>query len=335
MFLDEVEILVRAGDGGRGAVSFRREKFVPRGGPDGGDGGNGGDVALLVDPNLNTLAHLIHRRNWRAENGGGGRGGRCSGRRGRPCVVRVPPGTVVKDRALGVTLKDLTRPGERFVAARGGAGGRGNARFATPIVQAPRHAEPGRPGERRRLLLELKLLADVGLLGLPNAGKSTLLRAISAAKPRVSPHPFTTLHPHLGIVEDPSGAKTPLVVADLPGLIEGAHRGVGLGIRFLRHVERTRLLVHIVDLVPPAGPSPEDAYRVVRAELEAYSPELASRPEIVVGNKIDLPGAPAALRRLRASLGVPAIGLSGLTSKGVPDLVCALFRPPETGFASS
>jgi GTP-binding protein len=324
MFLDEVEIHVRAGRGGRGAVSFRREKYVPRGGPDGGDGGRGGDVILLADENLNTLFHLTHRRQWRAEDGAPGRGRNCSGRGGRDCLIRIPPGTLIKDRDRGLLLKDLARSGERFVVGRGGAGGRGNARFATPILQAPRRADPGRPGEARRLALELKLLADVGLIGLPNAGKSTLLRRISAARPKVAAYPFTTLHPHLGIVTGP-GLQT-RVVADLPGLIEGAHRGAGLGDRFLRHIERTALLAHLVDLAPSDGPTPEAAYRVVRGELAAYSPTLAAKPEIVVGTKADLPGAEEARRRLEQALGRPVLALSAVTGDGVPRFVREIFR---------
>jgi GTP-binding protein len=324
MFIDEVDIHVRAGHGGRGAVSFRREKFVPRGGPDGGDGGNGGDVVLVADGNLNTLFHLTHRRHWRADDGVPGRGKNCAGRNGRDCAIPVPPGTIVRDRDRGLVLKDLTKAGERFVAAAGGAGGRGNARFATPVIQAPRRAEPGRPGEERRLALELKLLADVGLVGLPNAGKSTLLRRISAARPKVAGYPFTTLHPHLGIVVGP-GMRT-LVAADLPGLIEGAHRGAGLGDRFLRHIERTAFIAHLVDLVPPEGPPPAEAYGVVRRELSAYSAALAAKPEIVVATKTDMPGAAEALRRLRRDLGVPVLALSALTGEGVPRFVRELFQ---------
>jgi GTP-binding protein len=329
MFLDEAVIHIRAGHGGRGAVSFRREKFVPRGGPDGGDGGDGGDVVFVADVNLNTLFHLTHKPHWRAPDGVPGSGSNCSGRNGRHCVIPLPPGTIIKDRDRNLVLKDLSRPGERFVAAAGGQGGRGNARFATSIIQAPRHAEPGKPGEERWIALELKLIADVGLVGLPNAGKSTLLRRISAATPKVAPYPFTTLHPHLGIVVGP-GAQT-LVAADLPGLIEGAHHGAGLGDRFLRHIERTAILAHLVDLAPLEGPGPEASYRAVRRELEAYSPALAAKPEIVVGTKTDLPGAEAAARRLKKALDVPVLTLSAATGDGIPRLVRELFRRVAEG----
>jgi GTP-binding protein len=324
MFLDEVEIHVKAGHGGRGAVSFRREKFVPRGGPDGGDGGRGGHVILVADPNLNTLFHLAQRRQWRAQNGEPGSGSNCSGRGGRDCVVGVPPGTLVKDRNRGYLIKDLKTPGERFVIAKGGDGGRGNARFATPIIQAPRTAQPGRPGEDRWLALELKLLADIGLVGLPNAGKSTLLRRVSAARPKVAAYPFTTLHPHLGIAAAP-GMRT-LVIADLPGLIEGAHGGAGLGDRFLRHIERTACIAHLVDLVPVEGPPPEESYRTIREELTAYSRVLGAKPELVVGTKTDMPGADAALRRLRKAVDVPVVAISALTGDGLPRLLRELFK---------
>jgi GTP-binding protein len=327
VFLDEAVIHVKAGHGGRGAVSFRREKYVPRGGPDGGDGGDGGSVLFVADPNLNTLFHLTHRRLWRAPDGAPGRGTNCAGRNGRDTVIPVPPGTVIKDRDRGFVLRDLARPGDRFVVAAGGSGGRGNARFATSIIQAPRRFEPGRPGEARWVALELKLLADIGLVGLPNAGKSTLLRRVSAARPKVADYPFTTLHPHLGIATAP-GSRT-LVVADLPGLIEGAHRGAGLGDRFLRHIERTAVLAHLVDLSPVEGPSPADACRAIRKELAAYSPALAAKPELLVGTKADMPGADAALRRLRKALGVPVLAISALTGEGVPALLRELFRLAE------
>jgi GTP-binding protein len=283
------------------------------------------------DANLNTLFHLTHRRLWRAADGAPGRGSNCSGRNGRDSVIPVPPGTIVKDRDRGFVLKDLTRTGDRFVVAAGGSGGRGNARFATSTIQAPRRFEPGRLGEARWVSLELKLLADVGLVGLPNAGKSTLLRRISAARPKVADYPFTTLQPHLGIATAP-GTRT-LVVADLPGLIEGAHHGAGLGDRFLRHIERTAVIAHLIDLAPIEGLPPAQAYRVIRNELASYSPVLAAKPEVVVGTKADMPGATEALRRLRKALGVPVIGISALTGEGIPVLLRELFRIGEAARA--
>jgi len=324
--IDLAEIHVIAGAGGNGAVSFRREKFVPRGGPDGGDGGKGGDVVLETDLGLTTLAHFRHRRTYRAQDGKAGAGGKRHGSNGQPLVLKVPVGTVVRagDRAW-----DLDRPGVSVTVARGGEGGRGNARFATSVRQAPNFAERGLPGEALFLRLELKLLADVGLIGLPNAGKSTLLRAVSRATPDVGDFPFTTLEPVLGVVEAGIDA---FVMADLPGLIEGAHAGVGLGHQFLRHVERTRVLVHVLDA---AGDDPLQAYETVRREVELYDPRLARRPEVVALNKIDLPEARAKADLLAASFaGRQVVKLSGATGEGTRDLVQLLLRllketPPE------
>jgi len=326
-FIDEVEVRVSAGRGGDGCASFRREKYVPRGGPDGGDGGRGGDVVLRADPNLSTLLDLRVHRHVRATAGEPGGGANRHGRSGEDVVVRVPVGTVVFDADAGdaPALADLAEAGQRMVVARGGRGGRGNARFATPTRQAPDFATPGREGESRRLRLELKLLADVGLVGLPNAGKSTLLRRLSAARPRVGAYPFTTLIPHLGVaaVDDRR-----LVVADIPGLIEGASRGAGLGDRFLRHVERTRLLVHLVDLgrAELEGSDPWEDYATVREELAAYDPGLAERPEIVALAKVDLVAERAKLEpleaRLRRSPWVRATcRISGATGEGLEELV--------------
>jgi GTP-binding protein len=324
VFIDRATIHVKAGGGGNGVVAFRREKFVPKGGPSGGDGGRGGDVILRVDPHLNTLLPFRYRRIFRAVRGAHGEGARRSGRAGRDEVVAVPAGTVVVDDATGALLGDLVRAGDQLVVARGGRGGRGNAHFATPTQRAPRRAEPGEPGEERLLRLELRLLADVGLVGLPNAGKSSLLARISAARPKIADYPFTTTEPMLGVVPLPD--RDGIVVADIPGLIEGAHRGAGLGHEFLRHIERTRVLVHLVDL---AAPDPEEAVATVRRELERHSPALADRPTLFVGNKIDLPEA-----RARASgfvdaetaRGRPAVVISAATGEGIPSFLAALMR---------
>ncbi len=323
MFRDEILLRMKAGDGGRGCVSFLREKYRPKMGPDGGDGGKGGDVVLEADENFNTLYHLIHRPRYVAESGRPGSGRKCSGKNGRDLVVRVPVGTLARDVDRGALLKDLGRHGERVVVCRGGKGGRGNQHFATATRQTPRHAEPGRPGEERRVRLELKMIADVGLVGLPNAGKSTLLARISAARPKIAGYPFTTLVPSLGIVKG-SDFRT-LVAADLPGLIEGAHRGKGLGDTFLRHVERTRVILHLVDVSPEAlKPAPE-AYRIVRRELERYSPVLAAKPEVVAGTKVDLSGTREAVEALRRGAG-PVRPVSAATGEGLDALVRELFR---------
>jgi GTP-binding protein len=316
--IDLVEIQVTSGAGGNGAVSFRREKFVPRGGPDGGDGGRGGDVIFEADLGLTTLAHFRHRKHYKAESGRAGSGGKRHGSNGADLVLKVPAGTVVQAR--NGRSWDLEQPGTRVVVASGGEGGRGNARFATSIRQAPNFAERGMPGEELQLRLELKLLADVGLVGLPNAGKSTLLRAVSNAVPEVGDFPFTTLEPVLGVVE--SGLDA-FVMADLPGLIEGAHAGVGLGHQFLRHVERTRVLVHVLDA---NATDPIADYETVRRELELYDPGLASRPEIVALNKIDLPDARARAEALRGSFSGPVVLLSGASSEGTRDLILLLLR---------
>src|SRR5207244_10365616 len=285
-FVGEVEVRVAAGDGGRGCVSVRREKYVPRGGPDGGDGGDGGDVVLAVDPGLATLVDLSYPQHLRAGRGEHGRGKDQHGACGADLVLRVPPGTLVYDAETEELLADLRTAGERAVVARGGRGGRGNMHFATPTNRAPRRAEPGTPGEQRALRLELRVLADAGLLGFPNVGKSTLVRAISAARPKVADYPFTTLVPHLGVVGCGEGRS--FVVADVPGLIPGAHRGEGLGDRFLRHLLRTRLLLHLIDLSGLSGRDPLDDFEAINREIALFDAELAARPQIVVGNKLDL-----------------------------------------------
>ena len=317
MFIDEAEIWAIAGDGGNGCVSFRREKYVPHGGPDGGDGGDGGSVYLQADPSLNTLYHLSGKHHWRGGRGGHGLGKKCHGKNGQDAIVRVPPGTIIRDADLGLVLKDLLETGQSVCVAQGGRGGRGNARFATASHQAPRECESGEVGQSRHLKLELKLMADVGLLGAPNAGKSTLLRRVSAARPKVAAYPFTTLEPVLGIVEL-SGYRR-FVMADIPGLIEGAHAGAGLGDAFLRHVERTTLLVHLVDICPLEG-DPVATYHAINNELAMHSATLARRPQIVVANKLDLTGAEDRLEEFRQAVGVEVLGISGVTGRGIERL---------------
>ncbi len=304
MFVDEARIFVRSGRGGDGAVTFRREKYVPRGGPSGGDGGDGGSVILEVDEGLRTLLDFKYRQHFSAENGRPGGPSKRSGARGRDLVVPVPPGTVVWDVTGGERrlLADLTEPGQRFIVARGGRGGRGNARFATSTERAPTFAEKGEPGRALTLVLELKLLADAGLVGMPNAGKSTFLSRVSAARPKVADYPFTTLAPNLGVVAVPGRPEASFVLADIPGLVEGAHAGSGLGDRFLRHVERTKILVHLVDVSPLSGRDPVGDYLTVRGELGLYDPSLAEKPEIVVATKIDVDGAEERARRLEDHL---------------------------------
>lgn len=323
MFVDEAQIHVKAGDGGAGCVSFRREKFVPKGGPEGGDGGDGGSVIFVADPSVNTLMEFSGRHNWKAPRGGDGMGKRCAGKDGGDLVVKVPPGTIVRDADHDIILVDLTEIGKPITIARGGKGGRGNWHFRSPTNQAPRYAEPGREGQERNLKLELKLIADIGLVGMPNAGKSTLLRAISAAHPKVADYPFTTLKPELGIAEL-SGDRR-LVVADIPGLIEGAQRGAGLGHSFLRHIERTKVIIHLVDLFPLDGSEPADNYRTIRKELEAFSKKLARKKEIVAANKIDQVSAgeaDEAYKKLKRRLrGKTVIKISGVSKQGVPELL--------------
>ena len=327
MLVDSVRITVCAGDGGNGCVSFRREKYVPRGGPNGGDGGRGGNVILVVEEGLNTLLHLHNRRQVRAEHGQHGRGSNKTGASGEDIRLQVPPGTVVRDATSGEILSDLVEQGQEMVVAKGGRGGRGNTRFASSTNRVPRTAEDGGGGEELDLDLELKLLADVGLVGLPNAGKSTLLARISAARPKVADYPFTTIEPHLGVVSPANDDLRTLVMADIPGIIEGAHEGAGLGIQFLRHVERCPVLVHLVDL---ASDSPlGERVDTIRGELEAHTAPLQDRPWILVGTKLDaIADREAGLAELAATAkanGVQSTAISAVTGEGIDRLLGTLF----------
>jgi len=333
MFADEAKILVKGGDGGNGCMAFRREKYVPRGGPSGGDGGHGGDVYLESNPHDNTLLRYRYNREFHAERGRHGEGSDCHGRSGVETVLSVPVGTVVYDADSGEQLFDFTQPGQRFLAARGGRGGRGNGNpaFVKPWHQAPREHEPGRPGQERHLRMELKLLADVGLVGFPNAGKSTLISRISAARPKIAAYPFTTLEPHLGVVSaDPDAAPgngRTFVVADVPGLIEGAHEGAGLGTRFLKHLERTRLIVHLIDTSDANPRDPIQDFEIIERELAAFSPELAEKPMIVVATKLDATTNRDHLDELRdfaAKRGLEFHAISSASGEGITQLVRAI-----------
>ncbi|HWP57595.1 MAG TPA: GTPase ObgE [Candidatus Acidoferrales bacterium] len=320
-FVDEVRIKVKAGDGGRGCVSFRREKFVPRGGPDGGDGGAGGDVIVEADGQLTTLLDLSYQRQYRAGRGEHGRGKNQYGRRGEDRIIKVPVGTLVRDAETGEVIADLTEPGQRVVVAAGGKGGLGNAHFVSSTNRSPRKATPGSPGEERELDLELKLLADVGIIGLPNAGKSTLIAALTSARPQIADYPFTTLVPNLGVVT--TGDETRYVIADIPGLIEGAHRGEGLGHKFLRHISRTTLLIHVVDAARVSVDEPLKDWEAINRELELFDPALLLKPQILAANKIDLPEArakAAAIEAAAAARGVSSCAVSALTGAGLADL---------------
>jgi GTP-binding protein len=325
MFVDEVIIRVKAGAGGNGCLAFRREKFVPKGGPSGGDGGRGGDVVLVASQHHNTLLHFRFNPEHKAERGRHGEGSNRTGRAGASVELPVPIGTVANDADTGEFLHDFTANGDRFVIARGGRGGRGNQHFATSTNQAPTRHEPGRPGEERRVRLELKLLADVGLVGFPNAGKSTLISRISAARPKIADYPFTTLEPNLGVVQV-ADMRT-FVVADIPGLIEGAHLGHGLGFQFLRHVERTRLLLHLVDVSRMNERDPADSFRVILEELASFSQALAAKPMFVVATKMDAAQEPDRVEALQAAAlahSMPFFGISAVTGQGVPALLNAV-----------
>jgi GTP-binding protein len=322
MFIDQARVYVKGGDGGNGCVAFRREKFVPKGGPAGGDGGDGGDVAFVADGGMSTLIDFKYRQHFRAERGGHGEGSKRTGRRGADLVAPVPVGTIVRDADTGDVVADFSADGQRVIIAMGGRGGKGNARFATATHQAPRRADPGGHGQERTIQLELRLLADVGLIGLPNAGKSTLLSRISSARPKVGDYPFTTTQAVLGVVTLADGRS--FVAADVPGLIEGAHAGAGLGHAFLRHIARTRVLIHLIDLA--ASGDPMSAYAVVRRELELHDPALLDRPELVALTKIDLPDARGRLEATVAAFAARsrrAFGISAATGEGIDRLLTA------------
>ncbi|MDX2036392.1 MAG: GTPase ObgE [Isosphaeraceae bacterium] len=323
MFVDRVALYVKGGDGGNGALSFRREKYAPRGGPNGGDGGDGGSVIVKAQEGLTNLAHLSFQRHWKGDRGDHGTGSDCHGRGAEDLIITVPPGTIVRDRERGFVLRDLAKHDDYVIVAKGGRGGHGNRFFKTSTNRAPRQFEKGFPGEERWISLELKVIADVGLVGLPNAGKSTLLSRISRAHPEIADYPFTTKYPNLGSVA--LGDRT-FIVADIPGLIEGAHEGHGLGHEFLRHVERTRLLVHLVEAMPVDGSDPVVNYRTIRKELEAYSPTLAARPELLVVTKVDLTGAEEATRRIEHELCRSVLTISAVTGKGLPALMTEVGR---------
>jgi GTP-binding protein len=319
-FIDEAMITVQSGDGGRGCVSLRREKYVPRGGPDGGDGGKGGDVILKSSLHRRTLYPFQFKRQFKAEKGAHGQGKQKTGRNGSDLIIEIPPGTLVKDTATGEVIKDFTTTGESFTVVKGGRGGLGNARFKTSTNRTPRYAQPGEAGQTRQLKLELKLLADVGIIGLPNAGKSTLISVISSASPKIANYPFTTLTPTLGVVETEWG--DPFVVADIPGLIEGAHEGAGLGTQFLRHIERTRILIHLVDAGGLDPKHPRDHYETVNRELKSFNPQLTEKPQIVALNKMDLPGASEAAAAFAAALDPePVLLISAQENRGIKRLI--------------
>jgi GTP-binding protein len=333
MFYDEAKIYVKGGDGGNGCIAFRREKYVPFGGPWGGDGGRGGSVILQADEGLHTLVDFRYQRHYKADRGMHGQGKNKHGKSGEDLIVRLPVGTVVKDALSGEALADLTAHGQEVVVARGGKGGRGNAHFATSTQQAPYIAEKGEAGEERHLILQLKLLADAGLVGFPNAGKSTLISRVSAARPQIAAYPFTTLNPHLGVVRIENGYS--FVMADIPGLIAGAHQGAGLGHRFLRHIERTRLIIYVLDVSGTEGRDPGEDLRILKEEITLYDPTLTSRPQIVAANKIDLPDAAQNLSKLKESLGnryeiFPVSALTGEGLKALTYRVAELIRSQKS-----
>jgi GTP-binding protein len=322
LFIDIAEIYVKAGDGGNGIVSFRREKYVPAGGPDGGDGGDGGDLVFEADKSLRTLADFRYQKKYRAENGSDGGPKKCTGKRGNDLIVKVPCGTLVKDKETGLILADLTNDGQTEIIARGGKGGKGNVHFATSTRQVPNFARNGTPGEERWIMLELKLLADVGLIGFPNVGKSTLLSVVSSARPKIANYHFTTLSPNLGVVSMGEGES--FVIADIPGLIEGAHKGVGLGHDFLRHVERTRILIHVIDIAGLDGRNPVNDFKIINTELEQYNKELAKRPQVIAANKVDVLEDESVLKDFTAYMqknNYKVFPISAATGSGVRELI--------------
>jgi GTP-binding protein len=327
MFVDQVKVVLRAGKGGNGCVSFRREWGVPKGGPDGGRGGDGGSVFLVAEEGLSSLAYFRFHPINKARHGASGEGGNRSGKKGRDLVLSVPVGTVVKEEDSAKVLADFLSPGQKYLAVQGGKGGRGNASYATPTHQTPREWQPGMPGEDKNLILELKLIADVGLVGFPNVGKSTLISKVSSARPVIADYPFTTLIPHLGVVD--VGREKSFIMADIPGLIEGAHLGHGLGTQFLKHIERTKVLVHLIDISPYSGRDPVEDFGIVMGELASYNPDLAKRPLLLVANKIDLlvPGERKrleAVKRLAVRKKLPFFAVSALRGKGLKELISAV-----------
>lgn len=324
MFVDRVKIHVQAGDGGDGCASFRHERRVPHGGPDGGDGGDGGSVIMVAREGVDSLDFLAHKKHWKAESGDRGRGAGCHGRGAKDLVLEVPPGTIIVEAEAGHVLKDLTIPGEQVTVARGGRGGKGNLRFKSSTNRTPRQFTPGEKGEAHHLLLELKVIADVGLIGKPNAGKSTLLSRVSRARPEIAAYPFTTKHPNLGRVQIDMDRS--FVMADIPGLIEGAHSGAGLGHEFLRHIERSGVLVHLVEPQPLDGSDPVANYHAIHRELEQYDVKLGQRPEIVVVTKCELPGSDEVQWALSASLGRETLAISAVTGEGMDRLLATIVQ---------
>lgn len=330
MFIDIVKIYIKAGSGGNGSVSFRREKYVPSGGPDGGDGGNGGDVVVVVNTGKHTLTDFRFKKSFKAESGVDGRGRKMHGKKGEDLIIEVPPGTIIRDSESNRVIADLTEPGQRKVLAYGGRGGRGNAVFATATRQAPRFAKGGKKGQEAWVILELKSIADVGLIGFPNVGKSTMLASLTSSRPKIANYHFTTLVPNLGVVKTKFGRE--FVMADIPGIIEGAHEGVGLGIDFLRHIERTRVLVHVLDASGIEGRDPVEDFYAINKELQAFSPELANRPQVVAANKMDIPSGKENISRLEEALqdkNIKVFPVSAATGKGFDELTLELAKMLE------